>query len=164
MLVNEKGATLAPIEEALLANWDGRVVQVLLNGDRNGYCDLTEAFVCALFSKNLDSKESEAIASRIVSCTDFLTPKVIDAIFATKDATLISQYLYASRGYGMESRHVIELINMGNEDCVNFYFERFAAIVMQDNWFRPVVEWLKESGLYASFRAKYMPKKKFGSK
>jgi len=153
---------MTPLEEALLANWDGRIAQVLLNGDRNGYCDLTESFVCALFSENLDRTKNEAIISRIVNCSDFLTPKVVDAIFATDDVELISQYLYASRGNGMESRHVIKLIELGREDCITFYFERYAAIVLQDNWFRPVVLWLKENGLYASYRAKYMPNKKFG--
>jgi len=166
MLIEERGAQLAPFEKALLDNFDGRVALVLVNGDRCGYCDLTEAFVSKLLEKmDLENDIELVIVSRIVNCNEFLTPKVIDMIFAKKDKGLIRQYLSSSLGYGMESRHIIALIEFGNEELTDFYFRRFASMVLTDDeddeddcgCFAPVVRYLKQSGLYNAFRAKYMP-------
>jgi len=161
MLTDEKGAKMAPFEEALLQNYDGKIALVLINGDRNGYCDLTEDFVCALLKKVWNSTEGYTIVSRVLNNQDFLTPKVVDTVFATEDLSLITQYLHSSHCHGMESRHIIQLLKMDDAELIEFYFQRYATIVLQDNWYAPVVDWLKENGLYPQFRARYMPKKKF---
>lgn len=170
MLTDEKGARLTPFEEALLNNYDGKIAQVLVNGDRNGYCDLTEAFVVALYRKVWREKDSYTIISRIVNCSDFLTAKIVDEIFATKDKEQIALYLHSSRGCGMESRHIIQLIELGFEDEIDFFFYRHATMVLEyeddedeseGGWYYPVVKYLRERGLYKSYRAKYMPRKKF---
>ena len=159
MLTDERGAQLAPFEKALLEeNFDSRVIMVLVNGDRNGYCDLTEAFVSDLLEKLDVKNDSEfAIVSRIVNCSDFLTPKVVDTIFDIQNEEIIKLFLNSSLGHGMESKHVIALLELKNDALIDLYFGRFAVIVLTDNWYAPVVDYLKANGLYASFRAKYMP-------
>lgn len=159
MLTDEKGAQLTPFEEALLNSYDGKIALVLINGDRNGYCDLTEAFVAALYRKIWRDEDSYTIISRIVNCSDFLTAKIVDEIFATKDKEQIALYLHSSRGCGMDSAHIINLIELGFEEEIDFFFRRQASIVLQDSWYQPVVEYLREQGLYKSYRARYMPKK-----
>ena len=158
MLTDERGAQLAPFEKALLENFDSRVAMVLVNGDRNGYCDLTEAFVSNLVKRaDLTDDSSHALISRIANSSEFLTSNVIDVIFATQDEGIIKQYLTSSHGHGMESKHIIALLELGNEELIEFYFRRFAVLILTDNWYAPVVQYLKENGLYASYRAKYMP-------
>ena len=161
MLTDEKGAKLTPFEEALLDNYDGKIALVLINGDRNGYCDLTEAFVAALYRKVWCEKDSYTIISRIMNNSDFLTAKVVDEIFATRDKEQIALYLHSSRGFGMDSAHIIELIETGFEEEIDFFFKRQASMVLQDSWYQPVVDYLKETGQYKSFKSKYMPVKKF---
>ena len=172
MLTDERGAKLAPFEKALLEDFDSRVVAVLINGDRNGYCDLTEAFVSKLLEQvNMQTNSGYALVSRIVSCTDFLTPAIVDVIFATQNETIIKQYLTGSRGYGMESKHIISLLELGKEELIELYFRRFATMILTDDedddecggCFAPVVRYLKQNGLYASYRAKYMPQRFIGN-
>ena len=162
MFIDDKGSKMTPFEEALLAHYDGKIALALVNEDRNGHCNLTEAFICKLFEQVWNTPDGCAVVTRIVSCNDFLTPKMIDTIFATKNAEQIEQYLHLSRGYGMESRHVIELLELGSEDLVNFYFKRYATFVFTDEWYRPVVEYLRKKGIYNAYRAKFMPERKFG--
>ena len=163
MLTDEKGAKLTPFEEALLDNYDGKIALVLINGDRNGYCDLTEAFVATLYRKVWQDEAESAVVSKIMACSDFLTEKVVDAIFETEDEAQIAAYLHSSRGFGMDSKHIIELLQLGFEEEIDFFFKRNASIVLQDGWYLPVVNYLKESGRYAAFKNKYMPRKEFGS-
>lgn len=162
MLINEKGVRMTPFESALLSDYDGKIALVLVNGDRQGCCELTEAFICALYAKIWCMPSESTLVSKIVSCSDFVTPKLLDILFATRNEEQVSLYLQYSRGFAMESRHVIQLIELGNQELIDLYFRRNATIVLQDAWFEPVVDYLKETNLYQTYRKKYMPTRKFG--
>ncbi|MBR2274072.1 MAG: hypothetical protein IJ864_04530 [Alphaproteobacteria bacterium] len=153
---------MSTLEQALLANYDQKIVLVLLCGDSHGKCDLSEDFIVSLvdFAAQTPVKEWPILFA-ISNNWEFYTAQLWDHVFATKQMEIIKQFLFSSRGIEMESRHIIALLELGNKELIDFYFCRHASVVFCADVFEPVMQYMRTNGLYEEIHGRYFPKRQF---
>lgn len=149
---NDKG--LAPIEQAVLDCYDEQIVYALLRGDDAGWCELSDEFIAQAYERGNDE-----IKSFIKGHDCLISSAVLDKIFKEKDPEYLKEYLCKTQGRGMEPNHVVALIELGNQDLIDFFFFLHASMVWTDSFYAPVIEYLQNKGTYEKYHEKYSGRK-----
>lgn len=152
----EEKNKLTPIEQVVLEQSDEQFVYALLRSDDAGWCELSDEFVATAYACGGD-KIKTFIKDHLCLVNDL----VLDKIFADKDVAYIKDYLENTHGRYMNYRHIIALIELGNQELIDYFFALYAPLIWDDSMYAPVVSFLKDKNLDESYREKYMPKRKF---
>ena len=146
----KKQEGMSPFEQAALDCYDEQFVYALLRADDAGWCELSDEFVAQAYERGNDEIKS------FIKGHDYLISSVVlDRIFKEKDSEYLKEYLCKTQGRGMKPSHVVALIELGNQDLIDFFFFLHASMVWNDSFYAPVIEYLQDKGIYEKYREKY---------
>ena len=145
-----------PVEQFLLDQYDEEIVYALLRADDAGWCELSDEFVACVYAHG-----SEKIRAFVKEHVCLVSDLVLDEIFASKDALYLKEYLNKTQGRNMKPRHIVALIELGNQELIDYFFALYAPIIWSDWLYEPVVQFLQEKQLNAKYRQKYLPSRVF---